>query len=75
MSQMYMPQITVAGYLITLLKLEVVLFTIKQNKTTKTVSRCGVTQPLAHTLNLFDWNTETPLVHTFNSFVEGSSHV
>jgi hypothetical protein len=40
---------------------KVVLFIEK-----KSVSSCGVAQPLAHPFNPSSWNTDTPLVHTFS---------
>jgi hypothetical protein len=33
----------------------------------KTASSCGVAQPLVYTFNPSGWNTDTPLVHFFNS--------
>jgi hypothetical protein len=43
----------------------IVLFTEKKKKT-PTFSRCGVAQSLATTSNPSSWNTDMPLVHTFN---------
>ena len=41
--------------------LEMGLFTGKNQ-----VFSCGVTQLLAHMFNPYGWNTDMPLIHTFN---------
>jgi hypothetical protein len=56
--------VSVAEYLIT-------LFCLLE----KPISSCGVAQPSAHTFNSSGWNTDKPLVHTFNSKQEAPMFV